>query len=596
MAFGLTDAGFILKRLEDIKLEVEEGLRDSFGDINTGSDAVFGQVIGVFSRSLAEVWEQMENVYNAMYPSSAEGTPLDNSASLVGVSRLQPSASTAVVQMKGTEATVVPVDTEFSQSVNLKVYKTAIAETITKAKVHKIVVLVDVAADQTYTVTINGTDCNFVAVSRTKQEIAEGLKFAINLNVNVNEDVLAEYTTGDEFLTITILSITSSSFFSVLLNTNLSPDEIWTPVAVIADDLGNFPVPLGSIDTIDTPIAGLDDVTNLLDGITGRALESDAAFRIRRRVSLSVISAGTLNAIQSRLVQDLSDVTASFVFENRADYFSGNGIATIVYDADFVTGNSISFTMNYQSISSVNFVTSHNNTIELLRAAIEGLSTVESAVLTDTGGDNRTIQITCPAFNNRLYRITEPESEVTLGASQAIMSYILSNDGKPPHSFEAVVAALDTPTINQAVADKIWEIKPAGIETHGSKSVDVTDSNGDIQVIKFSHSVTKYVYVKLEYDRTDSDSEFPLDGETQILNEILRIGNTLSFGADLLIQVFEAAGYVAGGVTDVTVELAVKDDLGDPLVWQAVNIAIAVSELPAFDSTRVQPYISDVTP
>jgi uncharacterized phage protein gp47/JayE len=491
MSFGLLSTGFSVKRLEDIKLELEAGLRTAFGDINVGSDAVFGQIIGVFSNSLADVWAQMENIYNAMYPATAEGVPLDGSASLVGVSRLQPTPTTAIVQMEGTESTVVPISTRFSQSVNLKVFETNNAETITKAKVHKIKVLVDTAAVQTYTITIDGTAVNFSAGGgHSKADIANGLFYAVNIHSIVSLIVEATYDTGDEFLTIIIRSISATSFFTSLVGTNLSLDEIWTPVPVTCEDNGSFPAPINSIDTIDTPVAGLNTVDNISDGTTGRDAETDTAFRIRRRQSLSVISASTLAAIQSRLVQDLIDVTAAFVFENRTD----------VTDAS----------------------------------------------------------------------------------------------GKPPHSFEAVVAALDTAPINQLIADKIWELKPAGIETYGSTSVDVTDSNGDIQVVKFSHAVTKYCYVELTYDRTDSDSEFPLNGEALIQEEILRIGNALSFGADLLIQVFEGAGYIVSGVTNVTVRLAVKDSLGDPLVWQTVNITIELSELPAFDSTRVT--IIDGTP
>lgn len=486
MAFGLTDAGFILKRLEDIKEEVESGLRDSFGDINVGSDAVFGQVIGVFSRSIAEVWEQAENVYNATYPASAEGVSLDNSASLVGVERLVPTPTTAIVQMEGTESTVVPLSTDFSQSVNLKVFQTNAVATITKATLHRMKVLVDTAiASTVYTITVDGTDVTYDSGSGspTKADIANGLYLAINAHSVVKLIVEATYTTGNEFLTITILTVSSLSSFSGDVGTNLSLDEIWSPVAVTCEDSGSFPAPIDSIDIIDTPVAGLDAITNISDGTTGRDTETDTAFRVRRKISLNVISAATVGAIQSRLIQDLDDVTTTFIFENRTDVIDG--------------------------------------------------------------------------------------------------------EGRPPHSFEAVVAALDTSPINQLIADKIWEIKPAGIETFGTTSKDVTDSNGDIQVMNFSHAITKYVHVELTYDKTGADDVFPLNGETLIENEILRIGGTLTFGNDILVQVFEGTGYVAGGVTNVTVRLAVTDNPGDAPSWGTINIPIAAANLPSFDILRI---------
>lgn len=479
--YGLTNEGFVLKRLPDIKEDVETNLRDSFGDINVEADSVFGQLIGVFSRQIAESWEQMENIYNAMYPATAEGVPLDNSASLVGVERLQATASTAIVQMLGSESTVIPLATTFSQSVNLKTFETIIVKTITKADVHKIVVAVDTAqSSTTYTITIDGTDVNLFtgSGSYTKADIADGLTQAINLHSTVKLIVEATYVTGDEFLTITMLNTSSSTSFSSLLSALLSFDEIWSPVSVVADDAGSNPAPINSIDTIDTPVAGLSGVINLSDGTTGRDLETDSAFRLRRSVSLDVISASTLGAIQSRLLQELDIVTASFIFENRTD--------------------------------------------------------------------------------------------------------VVDSAGRPPHSFEAVVAALDNPVNNQLIGEKIWELKPAGINTFGDTSITVIDSNGDNQIVNFNHSETKLIWVELTYDRTGSDNEFPVNGEVLIQNEILRIGETLTFGSDVLVQVFEATGYVAGGVTGVDVR--VKFDGGS---YQSTNLTIAAANIASFDEARI---------
>jgi uncharacterized phage protein gp47/JayE len=492
MDYGVISTGFNLKRFDTIKTEVEDELRDAFGNIDTDADSVFGQIIGVFSRHLAEIWEQSENIYNAMYPSTAEGVNLDNSCSIVAVTRLAASASTAVVQLLGTESTVIPLASTFSQSLTTKVFETIEEVTISLSEVHKAVITVDTVTDITeYTITINGTDVDFTSgSSTTAQLIAEGLKNAINADPVVSLLVTASYTATDDFLTIISNDLTLAGIFTLVIDATLSVTELYTPVAVECTETGAIPVPLGSIDTVDTPISGLDSVTNLTEGTTGRNLETDAELRIRRRNSLNIIAAGTLGSILARITQDIPEVSAAFIFEN------------------------------------------------------------------DTGD---------------------------------IDAY-----GRPGHSFEVVVSALDTVDINQSIADKIWERKPAGIATYGTTSVTVVDSNGDNQTVYFTHAITKYVHIKLEYDTTGADAVYPLDGDDLIKAAVMELGETLTFGSDLLVQRFAACGYAAGGVTDVTASVAVTNAPGDTPSWQTTNLTVAAADLPSFDLTRIT--LIDVTP
>jgi len=600
MAFGVTNQGFILKRFEDIKASIEQGLRDEFGEITTDANSVFGQIIGVLAKTESDIWEQLENIYNSQYPHTSEGVNLDNASSLTGVVRLTATPSTAVVQMRGVQGTSVPLATEFSQSLTGRIFTTQEVADIDVAKSHQAIVEITTVVPSTvYTITINGTAVTYTSSSlATAEEIASLIAANINSNPVVGLVVTAVHNGTDDFLTITIKDKSSASIFDISVDGNETILEFWSPVSVASDDLGLITVPVSSIDTIETPVAGLSEVKNIADGVTGRALENDADFRIRRRLSLSVIAAGTLSAIQARLVQDLEFVSKSFVFENRTDIWSGRGINTVVYDIDFVTSNIIAFSLNGNAISPVAFTTDHDTTMNALKAAVEGLPGVNKVELTDIGGDNRTLKITTEIFNSSLYRTDKAVTVVTGGASQAVAVIVVSNEGRPPHSIEAIVAALDTPTNLQEVADKIFELKAAGIQAFGNVQQTVTDPNGDEQLVGFSFSVTKYVHVELTYDKTNSDFVFPLDGEDQIEGEVLRLGDSLTFGSDLLIQQFEGAGYVVVGVTNTIVRLAVTTTPapiapGDS-AWKTTNIKISASDLPSFDSTRV--YLIDGTP
>lgn len=109
MSYGVTDAGFVPKRLADIKEELEAAYKSSFGAaINIDPRAPLGQIIAIHSEREAAIWELLELVYNSRYPDVAEGTSLDNVASITNVSRLPATHSTVTGTITGTNGTVVP--------------------------------------------------------------------------------------------------------------------------------------------------------------------------------------------------------------------------------------------------------------------------------------------------------------------------------------------------------------------------------------------------------------------------------------------------------------------------------------------------------
>lgn len=107
MTFGLTAQGFKSKRLVDIQTDLENQLLAEFGDINLDPQSIFGQQIGVFSKVLADLWENMEDVYFSQYPNSAEGISLDNVVQLNGITRLAAQQTRVTGVCVGLEGTLI---------------------------------------------------------------------------------------------------------------------------------------------------------------------------------------------------------------------------------------------------------------------------------------------------------------------------------------------------------------------------------------------------------------------------------------------------------------------------------------------------------
>jgi hypothetical protein len=187
---------------------------------------------------------------------------------------------------------------------------------------------------------------------------------------------------------------------------------------------------------------------------------------------------------------------------------------------------------------------------------------------------------TVPAIRARVLQEVDSVTSVSVYENRTHLTV----GSLPPHSFETVVAG----GVDQAVAEKIYEVKPAGIETYGNTSRQVLDNNGDLQLVKFSRPVVKYAWVRVNVTSLYAEEALPEAVVTEIKNAVFAQGSTLGIGEDIITQRFYGAVYAAtSGIGSITVEAAVTvTPLGTP-VYSTANIAISRSEVAAFDLARI---------
>lgn len=108
MAYGVDTTGFVPKPLETIKSDLESGFRAVYGaGITTEPQSAFGQLIGILSDRLSDLWQLGQAIYNAGFPDGAEGVALDNLCALTGVTRLPASKTLVTVTATGTNGTII---------------------------------------------------------------------------------------------------------------------------------------------------------------------------------------------------------------------------------------------------------------------------------------------------------------------------------------------------------------------------------------------------------------------------------------------------------------------------------------------------------
>lgn len=101
-------------------------------------------------------------------------------------------------------------------------------------------------------------------------------------------------------------------------------------------------------------------------------------------------------------------------------------------------------------------------------------------------------------------------------------------DGRPPHSYEVVVQGGVDDNIFQVILDT----KPAGIQTVGTLSDVLKDSQGFDKEVRFSRPAPVTIYVEIDLK---TNINFPANGLTQAAANVLAYGDALNIGDDIIV-------------------------------------------------------------
>lgn len=163
-------------------------------------------------------------------------------------------------------------------------------------------------------------------------------------------------------------------------------------------------------------------------------------------------------------------------------------------------------------------------------------------------------------------------------------------DGRPPHCLEVVVDGGD----DAAVAKKIWETKPPGIGTYGSIVVNVVDSQGTTQTVRFNRPTRKKVWLKAVLFKNE-DEDFPEDTPQTVQGIILATGINYKTGQNVILQRFLGPIYKDTiGISVISITATVSDTMPAPEDYSSDNILIGVRDIAEFDISRIQVNVEEV--
>jgi uncharacterized phage protein gp47/JayE len=212
------------------------------------------------------------------------------------------------------------------------------------------------------------------------------------------------------------------------------------------------------------------------------------------------------------------------------------------------------------------------NTISVMTAPISGISAVNNSAIISGGVDVETDE----QFRNRFKLSLSTSGAATVDAIRAGVIGVTGvtscsmeeNDtvtdntgsgGLPPKSFRVSVLG----GTDNAVAQGIFDNKPAGIQSYGTSSGTATANDGTTYTINFRRPTDVQIYVDVVLT---TGATFPTDGLTQVETAIISyIGGTdanavlhlgLGIGDDVIFNEVVSAVMGIEGVLDAVVKTA----------------------------------------
>jgi uncharacterized phage protein gp47/JayE len=345
MAFGITETGFEIKRLEDILAEKRALAVTLFQDllepgdiVDTSDSSALGRLIALSTPSQTELWEQGQLAYSSLDPNTATGIALDNIVEIGGISRFSPSPSLVTGLFSGDNGSSVPIDSSVGSNTHTNVFFTTATIDLNPNVAAGIVVEVDTVTDSVnYTVTYSvGSSSNTVTynsgVGATVESILTGIVAEI---VSSHPNLEAEVV--DDTVVIMKADIFSASDFSV--DSKLLITKVYKLGNLQSEENGVIEAEANSLNVIKTPALGWDTVTNPLAASVGRETETDEELRLRFRNTKFERSSNILDSMYSAL-NNLDNVQSVTVYENDTDITDVNGLPEHSYMAVVLGGES----------------------------------------------------------------------------------------------------------------------------------------------------------------------------------------------------------------------------------------------------------------
>ena len=329
---GVTEAGFVPKRFNEIIASLQANAKPIFQDlvkpgeeVDTGDTSTLGRLIGLISLDLDEVWQALEQVYQAFDPNSATGIALDNIVQYMGITRRVGKPTILRASVWGLLGTNIS-EGQVIRGATPDRFISTTALTFSTADM--------IGFSVSPNSIVVGQDCSFTFI------VEEGV-YTLTHTASTGDtvaDVLDAWKTQFDALLLNryVGFVESNKFYfrlseyfafvSVPTLTNSFIIDVKKRLTFNSEEEGDISAPLDTVTTILTPVFGWLSVTNEVIAEKGTTVESDEELRQRFRISKAVRANNLAEALYSQILE-LEDVSYVRVYENMTETVDSKGLS-----------------------------------------------------------------------------------------------------------------------------------------------------------------------------------------------------------------------------------------------------------------------------
>lgn len=318
--YGVTDKGFVLKRLDVILEEIHTDLTEGFGfDTQLENPSFLGVLVTTFAGQVADLWETAQDSYYAKYPATATGLNLDNAVQYGGIRRAASRRTAYLLHCTGQDGTYIRDDAAVATDTSPEIRLYAANESrITRESFNSVDIIVAAAQEGVYTVSINGKQYSYTSADGEESGIIAGLHATVS-----GGEYEASVVSGN---TLRIADTDKGRSNALILSENLTTSSVTTIIPFVTEDYGRITLPSGVVTKMVENVTGFESVINMLEPVYGRKEESDIELRQSYIANSALRSNTMIDSIVAELLNNVENVESASGYENDSDHTNERGL------------------------------------------------------------------------------------------------------------------------------------------------------------------------------------------------------------------------------------------------------------------------------
>jgi uncharacterized phage protein gp47/JayE len=340
MAFGVTPVGFEIKRFEDIDKELIDAFKAAFGQQhNLSTESKTGQLKAIYAERESLLWQLAQAIYDSFSIEKAENIDVDNLASLTNETRDAATSSILTGRIGGTPTTLVAagfIGSVFGSPTSR--FQTLLDATIGATGIDEVQSLAfsDIPDSGSFQLVFGLETTTAILFSDAAIDIENALNAlttlsAVSVSGNFTSGFIITFTGADGETTQAKLQVTNNTLVllpSTAVTVTVTEDTKGFPpfidVEFEAEVTGPTVANADTFTVIETPVAGVTQLTNSLDAILGRDIQTDSEFKQTRKENLQKKGTAANEGIRNAVLA-VEDVIQVIVVGNRTSAIDLDG-------------------------------------------------------------------------------------------------------------------------------------------------------------------------------------------------------------------------------------------------------------------------------